>query len=334
MLFETPHLSAADERVLGAIDAMRSDLRHQVRNVPLKRQQGLRQALTADAIAASNSIEGYRLDSRDVEDLLDGEQDVDASDENKAETLAYQQMMTYIQSLHDAPDFSYSKGQLNALHWMLQGHHGSRKAGQWRRGAMYVTDPANPRIAAYTAPDGELAPGLMAEFIDWLNEGDLDRPALIRAAMAHLSLVCIHPWPDGNGRMSRSVQTLLISREGILAPEFSSIEEWLGRPGNTWEFYKVLALTGGPVWSPDRDAAPWIRFARSPRCTMSLSLACPPLALPARGGPVRQAGPEGPAGPDGSRPPPGSPTHPRPLLPPRRRVPVGGPGDGEQTPAA
>lgn len=53
-------------------------------------------------------------------------------------------------------------------------------------------------------------------------------------------LVSIHPWADGNGRMSRSLQTLLIAREGVLAPEFSSIEAWLGRPGNSWEYYQEL----------------------------------------------------------------------------------------------
>ncbi|MEU5643367.1 Fic family protein [Streptomyces milbemycinicus] len=78
--------------------------------------------------------------------------------------------------------------------------------------------------------------------------------------MAHLNLVKIHPWSDGNGRMSRSLQTLLIARDGVLAPEFSSIEEWLGMPGNTWEYYKVLRTVGGPVWSPQRETLSWIKF--------------------------------------------------------------------------
>ncbi|MGW1727804.1 Fic family protein [Streptomyces sp. NPDC002306] len=101
----------------------------------------------------------------------------------------------------------------------------------------------------------------MGELVTWLNQGDLDADPLVRAAMAHLNLVKIHPWTDGNGRMSRSLQTLLIAREGVLAPEFSSIEEWLGLPGNTWEYYKVLREVGGPVYSPDRDTLPWVRFS-------------------------------------------------------------------------
>lgn len=126
----------------------------------------------------------------DVEDLIAGESDVDVSEENRQETLAYQRMMTYIQTLHDVPDFRYSKGLLNALHWMLQGHrHTSRKpAGQWRRGPVYVTDARNPSVAAYTAPDADDVPGLMAELVDWLNAKDDETHPLIRAAMAHLHL--------------------------------------------------------------------------------------------------------------------------------------------------
>src|SRR5580692_5065364 len=260
MLYETAALAAEDVRVLGEIDGMRRELRHVVRDTPAKWTSGLRKFLTADAIAASNSIEGFRVSTVDVADLIEGEHDVEVSAENLAETVAYQHMMSYIQTLHDAPDFAYSKGQLNALHWMLQGHRHSRRkpAGQWRKGPVYVTDTRDPSIAAYTAPDAEEVPALMAELVDWLDAPS-ETHCLVRAAMAHLHLVSIHPWADGNGRMSRSLQTLMIAREGFLAPEFSSIEAWLGRPGNTWEYYRELARRGAH-YLPDQDVSSWIRF--------------------------------------------------------------------------
>ncbi|MGW3045875.1 Fic family protein [Kitasatospora sp. NPDC001159] len=261
MLYQTPRLESVDRQVLEQINSMRDQLRHAVQQAPMKWTLDLRKALTASAIAASNTIEGYRVDARDVADLMDGEREVEASDENKTETLAYQQAMTYIQSLHDAPDFRYSKELLNALHWMLQGHHHPLKtAGQWRRTAIRITAPGDELATDYEGPDHELLPGLMSELVSWLNDGDLESHVLVRAAMAHLNLVKIHPWSDGNGRMSRSLQTLLIARGGVLAPEFSSIEEWLGMPGNTWDYYKVLREVGGPVWSPQRDTLPWIKF--------------------------------------------------------------------------
>ena len=113
-------------------------------------------------------------------------------------------------------------------------------------------------MAAYTAPAAADVPGLMAELVAWLNTGDELHP-LILAAMAHLHLVSIHPWADGNGRMSRSLQTLMIAREGVLAPEFSSIEAWLGRPGNTWEYYRELQRRGA-TYQPEQGVSGWIRF--------------------------------------------------------------------------
>jgi len=259
MLFPAPALQPEDQRVLDEIEQMRHELRYQVR-APTKWTDGLRRFLTADAVAASNSIEGFRVSTVDVADLMEGERDVDISEKNREETLASQRMMTYIQTLHDVQDFSYSKGFLNGLHWILQGHrHTTRKpAGQWRRGPVYVTDARDPGIAAYTAPDEGEVPALMSELVDWLNTDDKMHP-LVRAAMAHLHLVSIHPWSDGNGRMSRSLQTLLIAREGVLAPEFSSIEAWLGRPGNTWEYYRELGARGA-TYLPDQDVHSWIRF--------------------------------------------------------------------------
>ncbi|GAA0492487.1 hypothetical protein Ade02nite_69160 [Paractinoplanes deccanensis] len=260
VLFPTPALTPADRPVLTAIDEMRARIRAQTRTRPATWVTGLRRFLTADAVAASNSIEGFRVSTQDVQDLMDGERDVDVSDEDREETLAYQRMMTYVQALHDVADFAYSKGFLNALHWMLQGHRNARgkPAGRWRPGPVYVTDPRDPRVAAYTAPAADEVPELMAELVAWLNADDGSHP-LIRAAMAHLHLVSIHPWADGNGRMSRSLQTLLIAREGVLAPEFSSIEAWLGRPGNTWEYYRELQRRGA-TYRPDQDVSGWVRF--------------------------------------------------------------------------
>ncbi|MFD4461101.1 Fic family protein [Nocardia sp. NPDC058480] len=260
MIYPTPTLSSIDLEVLAEVDQMRADLRFELRSLPAVWVGGLRKFLTADAVSASNSIEGFKVSTVDVEDVLAGERDVDVSEENRAETAAYARMMTYIQTLHDVEGFAYSAGFLNALHWMLQGHrHSMRKpAGQWRRGPVYVTSARNPQVAAYTAPPAEEVPALIAELIDWLNEPATSHP-LVRAAMAHLHLVSIHPWADGNGRMSRSLQTLMIAREGVLAPEFSSIEAWLGEPGNTWEYYQVLNRRGSE-FRPNQDVGEWLRF--------------------------------------------------------------------------
>jgi Fic family protein len=260
MLFTAAPLDSLDQKILDQIMVMRAELQNQVQERPQPWTAGLRKYLTADAVAASNSIEGFRVSTQDVLDIAAGERDVPVSADNRAETQAYQHLMTYVQSLATAPDFQYDKGLLNAMHWMLQGHrHSPRKvAGQWRPGMVYVTDPLEPRRAAYTAPPPEQMPELIAEFVDWLNAPD-DTPPLVRAALAHLNLVRIHPWSDGNGRMSRTLQTLILARSGELAPEFSSIEAWLGSPTNTWAYFQELGKIG-PTYLPTQSTHDWIRF--------------------------------------------------------------------------
>jgi Fic family protein len=76
--------------------------------------------------------------------------------------------------------------------------------------------------------------------------------------MAHLNLVMIHPFRDGNGRMARALATLVLSRSDIGEPEFSSIEEWLG--ANTEDYYSALAHTGHGSWGPRGDAHLWLTF--------------------------------------------------------------------------
>lgn len=84
-----------------------------------------------------------------------------------------------------------------------------------------------------------------------------EEPAMVRVAMAHLNFVMIHPFRDGNGRMV-CIQTLVLAREGSIAPPFWSIEEYLGV--NTDAYYHVLADVGAGSWHPERDARPWVRF--------------------------------------------------------------------------
>jgi Fic family protein len=98
----------------------------------------------------------------------------------------------------------------------------------------------------------------VTEVADWLGSGDLARHPVIRAAMAHLNLVSIHPFRDGNGRVARIVQSLVLAKERLLRPELVSIEPYLGR--HTREYYAVLEEVQGPAFDPHRDASAWVEF--------------------------------------------------------------------------
>lgn len=77
----------------------------------------------------------------------------------------------------------------------------------------------------------------------------------------------IHPFRDGNARMARALQTLVLARDAVVEPTFSSIEEWLGN--NTEDYYRVLAATGEGSWQPENDTRTWLKSGRS--CPLALA---------------------------------------------------------------
>lgn len=258
MLYGTPRLEAMDEQVLGEIEEMRRDLKYRLAET--HRWDGqLRRQLQARAIQGSNSIEGYRASVEDIESIMSGEDPLETSAGVAREIAGYQQALTYIQLLSRTPVFGFDTGLLHALNFMMIGHHVDKTPGTVRPGGVYVRNSATGEVV-YEGPDAGEVPGLLGELVDWLNSGDLGAPSYVRAAMAHFNLVSIHPWRDGNGRMSRALQTLVLGRDQITTPEFSSIEEWLGSMENTVDYYRVLSARGRRNWSPNGDTLHWVRF--------------------------------------------------------------------------
>lgn len=258
MLYDTPRLEAMDELVLGEIEEMRRDLKYRLAET--HRWDGqLRRQLQARAIQGSNSIEGYRASVEDIESIMSGEDPLETSAGVAREIAGYQQALTYIRLLSRTPVFGFDAGLLHALNFMMIGHHVDKTPGTVRPGGIYVRNSATGEVV-YEGPDTEEVPGLLDELVDWLNSGDLDAPSYVRAAMAHFNLVSIHPWRDGNGRMSRALQTLVLGRDQITTPEFSSIEEWLGQGRNTYDYYDALAGAQRGRWSPNGDTLHWVRF--------------------------------------------------------------------------
>ncbi|MDR1798976.1 MAG: Fic family protein [Bifidobacteriaceae bacterium] len=162
--------------------------------------------------------------------------------------------MTFVLQLaDDAEQPMYSSHLIRALHFMLAGFDLRARPGRWRDGPVYVTGQHG--VVAYTAPDAALVPELITALVVELNRAQ--GPALVTAAMAHLNLVRIHPFRDGNGRAARVLQSLVLGRQGMLTPLFMSVEEYLGT--HTPAYYEALATTGDR-FLPDRDAGPWLRF--------------------------------------------------------------------------
>jgi Fic family protein len=168
----------------------------------------------------------------------------------------YRAALTYIMQAANDNYFEFSKQFLKSLHFMMTGFDLNAYPGQWRPGAVYVVNKSSGEVV-YTPPDVEQVDSLVRELVDYLVAQPYESSA-VKAAMAHLNLTMIHPFKDGNGRMARALQTLVLAREGILHPLFSSIEEWLGQ--NTEEYYAILAQVGKGGWHPQNDALSWVRF--------------------------------------------------------------------------
>ncbi len=256
MIFRTPELTGEDAAVLDLISEQRRRLQFFTNSNPRRWSGSLRRATFARAIQGSNTIEGYNVSLDEAVAAIEDEPIVDERTETSRAIRGYRDAMTYILQATKDPHFQVSAQLLKSLHFMMLQYDMSKNPGQWRPGGIFVVNSRTGE-RVYDAPDVELVNGLVEELIGYLRAPSQES-AVVRGAMAHLNCAMIHPFSDGNGRIARALQTLVIAGDGVLNPVFSSIEEWLG--DNTQDYYDVLALVGQGKWSPHNDAHPWIRF--------------------------------------------------------------------------
>jgi Fic family protein len=255
MIFQTPPMSFEEAAALQKIEELRRQLRFRVAQP--RRWVGLvRRVLGARAIQGSNSIEGYDVSVEDALAAIGGEEPTDAREEDWNAVSGYRRAMTYVLQLAQDEHFEYTPQILRSLHFMMTEYTLDASPGLWRPGPIWIRNDATGDIV-YEGPPADELPELVRELTSDVSS-DGETPVMVKAAMAHLNLVMIHPFRDGNGRMSRCLQTLVLARDQILAPQFSSIEEYLGR--NTQSYYKVLQEVGAESWHPEGDARPWVRY--------------------------------------------------------------------------
>jgi len=266
MLFEAPALDDRELAVLDQIGSVKKALRHQLIE-PRRWPGALRRMAFARNIQGSNSIEGFDAALDDAAAVALGEEPLDATTETRLALEGYRNAMTYVLQLVQEPELEVTEPLIKSLHFMMTSYDLKNRPGRWRAGQIFVHNEKTGDIV-HEGPDIEAVPALMAALITSMNGNSGD--AIVRAAMAHLNLVMIHPFRDGNGRMARCLQSLVLAADGTLAPVFMSVEEYLGR--NTQAYYEVLALVGGGSWQPERDARPWVRFMLAAHLRQALTL--------------------------------------------------------------
>ncbi len=131
--------------------------------------------------------------------------------------------------------------------------------GRWRAdtfGRMQVVSSAYsggkaPRIH-YEAPPAAAVPEAMAQFLDWFNAGAADTDGLVRAGLAHLWFVTIHPLDDGNGRIGRAIADMAIAQAEGDERRFYSLSSAILRQRRA--YYEILEQTQ----RGDLDVTPWL----------------------------------------------------------------------------
>jgi Fic family protein len=255
VVYEIPDIQEGEKAALARIEELRRQLRFSVAE-PRRWVGSVRRVLGARAIRGSNSIEGFHVSVEDALAAMEGDEPAEAAIGDWEAVMGYRRAMTYVIQLAHDDHFELTSSLIRSLHFMMTEYTLEAGPGLWRSGPIWVRNDATGE-AVYEGPESEAVSGLIAELIEQLGSSP-DCPPVVRGAMAHLNLVMIHPFRDGNGRMARCLQTLILAREQILSPGWMSIEEFLG--ANTQAYYDVLGDVGRGSWQPDGDARPWARF--------------------------------------------------------------------------
>ncbi len=256
MLYRTPEPDGELQAELSEFDALRDELG------ALASRAGrwlgaLRRQWRAASAESSIEIEGFHVPEEEVREIASGNEPADATSEDRMALSCYGRAMDHVGVMSDDPAFKWVDRVVLDLHFDVCCFQRDKQPGKYRQGGIEVTSPGGGP-PAYVAPSYQHVPSLMGEIMVWLDGGDPDAHLIVRAAMAHLHVICVHPFRDGNGRVSRIVQSLVLARGGLLAPEFVSIEEYLG--SNTLAYYAALQAVQGGSYRPESDAAPFVAF--------------------------------------------------------------------------
>jgi len=256
MLIATPPARRSLSASLAELDELREEL-GAASGRPGRWAGTLRRFARARSAEGSISIEGFHVPEDEAVAIVNRQEPIDPEDENRMALACYARAMDHVGVMAADPSFRWSDRAVLDLHFDICSFQRDKDPGRWRAGPVRIVN--GDGSTAYEGPDAAAVPALMDEAVDWLEGGDPEAHVVVRAAMAHLHVISIHPFLDGNGRASRIVQSLVLARDGLLSPELASIEEHLAE--NTSAYYAALQAAHGERYEPaESDAAGWVEF--------------------------------------------------------------------------
>ena len=227
------------------------------------RLTALRKVATIESIGSSTRIEGSKLSDREVEQLLSRLELRSLDTRDQQEVAGYADVMDLVFTSH--ADIPLAENGVRQLHQMLLKH--SEKDG-WHRGnykdnpnRVVARDDAGKTLAVILETASPFdTPRLMAELFDWLDaqrSSQALHPLLI-AAIFTVTFLEIHPFEDGNGRLSRILTTLLLLKSDYVYVPYSSLESVIELSKDA--YYRALRQTQITIRTDAPDWQPWINF--------------------------------------------------------------------------
>ncbi len=249
-------------RLISEIDEFKGHWRAWQSLTP-ERLQGLRRVATIESIGSSTRIEGSRLSDREVEALLGRLEAKSFATRDEQEVAGYAFVMEQV--FAHAGEIPPTANMLRQLHRdLLQfSVKDERHRGEWK------TLPNH--VAAFDAGGREIGivfetsspfdtPAHMDALLDWHRraEADTGLHPLLRIGLFVVVFLAVHPFQDGNGRLSRILTTLLLLRAGYGHVPYSSLESIIER--NKEAYYLALRRAQTTWRAGDPDWAAWLIF--------------------------------------------------------------------------
>lgn len=218
------------------------------------KEEVILQSLT-DEVVKSSEIEGEVLDQSSVRSSIAHHLGIDAAAINHAD----RSVDGIVEMMLDATqrfDHPLTKQRLFSWHASLfpTGWSGITKirVGAWRKGPVQVVSGRLDRETIhFEGPSADRVDQEMEEFLNWLSrEAGVD--GVLKAAIAHLWFVTIHPFDDGNGRIGRAIADLLLARSENSSHRFYSLSAQIQKERK--DYYQILERSQ----KSSLDITPWL----------------------------------------------------------------------------
>ncbi|MEI6652450.1 MAG: DUF977 family protein [Chlorobiaceae bacterium] len=227
------------------------------------RLSALRRVATIESIGSSTRIEGSKLSDREVERLLSNLVIHSFESRDEQEVAGYAELMDLVfESWSNIP---FNENHIKQLHQILLRHSekDSRHRGQYKTNSNSVAafdENGNQIGIVFETATPFNTPLLMAELVTWVTDEREQKtlhPLLIIAIFVVVFLE-IHPFQDGNGRLSRVLTTLLLLQSGYAYVPYSSLESVIEL--NKEAYYLALRQTQGLIRTDTPNWQPWLVF--------------------------------------------------------------------------